>query len=172
MPRPFLTAQWRNLFLATYAVPPALLEKRLPPGLSLDTRDGSAFVSLVAFEFLDTRVLGIPWPGYRNFGELNLRYYLRQGEHRGVAFLREFVPQRLIAWTARLLYNEPYLAAPITTDAAESASEIRMHYSLRFAGRDHHIHVTGAKPPVRPGPDSLEHFFKEHRWGFGVTRSG
>ena len=47
MPRPFLTARWENLFLASYAVPPALLERRLPPGLALDLRDGQAFVSLV-----------------------------------------------------------------------------------------------------------------------------
>lgn len=172
MPRPFLTAKWHNLFLATYAVPPALLEPRLPPGLSLDLRDGTAFVSLVAFEFLDTRVLGVGWPGYRNFGELNLRYYVRQGEERGVVFVREFVPLRFVAWMARLLYNEPYLAAPITATSQETADDIRMHYCLKFAGRDHHIHVTGGKPAHRPGPDSLEHFFKEHRWGFGRTRSG
>jgi uncharacterized protein len=172
MPRPFLTAKWHNLFLATYAVPPALLEKRRPPGLALDLRDGNAFVSLVGFEFLDTRVLGVAWPGYRNFGELNLRYYVRLGEERGVVFIREFVPQRLVAWIARYLYNEPYFAAPITATKESSDSAVKMHYCLHFAGRDHHIHVTGAKPPVRPADDSLEHFFKEHKWGFGVTRGG
>ena len=77
MGSPFLTATWSNLFLASYAVPPTLLEPRLPPGTELDTRDGHAFVSLVAFEFLDTRVRGIAWPGYRNFAELNLRFYVR-----------------------------------------------------------------------------------------------
>ncbi|KPV43387.1 hypothetical protein SE17_44325, partial [Kouleothrix aurantiaca] len=66
MPLPFLSARWSNLFLLTYAVPPELLEHRLAPGLTLDTRDGQAFVSLVAFDFLDTRVLGVPWPGFRN----------------------------------------------------------------------------------------------------------
>jgi uncharacterized protein YqjF (DUF2071 family) len=172
MPRPFLTAKWHNLFLATYAVPPSLLEKRLPPGLELDLRDGNAFVSLVAFQFLQTRVLGIGWPGYRDFGELNLRFYVRQGEERGVVFIREFVPQRLVAWMARLLYNEPYLAAPISAERTESPDEVRMYYCLRFAGRDHHIHVTGGKPAFHPGLDSLEHFFKEHKWGFGTTRSG
>src|SRR5262245_66568512 len=84
--RPFLTARWQNLFLATYAVPPALLEPRLPPGLALDLRDGHAFVSLVAFEFLDTHVWGIGWPGCRNFTELNLRYYVQFGRERGVVF--------------------------------------------------------------------------------------
>jgi len=62
MSKPFLTAKWHNLFLATYPVPPAMLQKRLPPGLALDLRDGNAFVSLVAFQFLRTRVLGIVGP--------------------------------------------------------------------------------------------------------------
>ena len=54
--RPFLTARWSNLFLATYAVPDDVLTPRLPPGFVLDRRDGVAFVSLVAFDFCDTRV--------------------------------------------------------------------------------------------------------------------
>jgi uncharacterized protein YqjF (DUF2071 family) len=170
--RAFLTAEWRNLFLLTYAVPPALLEKHLPPGLSLDMRDGSAFVSLVAFEFLHTRVFGIPWPGYRNFAELNLRFYVRQGEQRGVVFIREFVPQRLVAWMARLLYNEPYLAAPLRATREDSDDEITMDYHLRFGGREQFLSVTGGKPAIRPSEDSTEHFFKEHHWGYGKTRSG
>jgi uncharacterized protein YqjF (DUF2071 family) len=172
MPRPFLTARWHNLFLATYAVPPALLEKRLPPGLTLDLRDGSPFVSLVAFEFLDTRVLGVGWPGYRNFAELNLRFYARHGDERGVVFIREFVPQRLVAWAARTLYNEPYLAAPITAARHESPARLAMTYRLRYAGHEHRIDVTARKPAYRPAEGSLEHFFKEHRWGFGTTRWG
>src|SRR5262245_48416190 len=172
MPRSFLTARWENLFLATYAVPPSLLEKRLPAGLALDTRDGSAFVSLVAFEFLDTRVLGVGWPGYRHFAELNLRFYVRRGADRGVVFVREFVPQRLVAWVARWLYNEPYLAAPISAERDESDDSITMDYRLRYAGREHSVHVEAGKPAFRPADDSAEHFFKEHHWGFGVTRRG
>src|ERR1700759_5170164 len=116
----FLTAQWRHLCLITYAVDPARLLPYLPPGLELDTVDGEAFVSLVAFDFLDTRVLGIPWPGYRNFPEVNLRFYVRRGEERGVVFVRELVPARLIAWLARWLYNEPYAAIPMTSRADET----------------------------------------------------
>jgi uncharacterized protein YqjF (DUF2071 family) len=172
MPRPFLTARWSNLFLATYAVPPALLEKRLPPGLTLDTREGHAFVSLVAFEFVDTRVLGIPWPGYRNFAELNLRFYVRHGAERGVVFVREFVPQRLVAWLARLLYNEPYRSAPLTAERQEDDQTLRMDYRLTYGGRPHHVTVTGCKPPFCPAETSDEHFFKEHHWGYGVTRGG
>src|SRR2546429_431786 len=90
--RPFLTGRWTNLFLASFAVPDELLLRRLPPGLELDRYHGRAFVSLVAFDFLDTRVFAIPWPGYRNFPEVNLRFYVRHGEQRGVVFIRELVP--------------------------------------------------------------------------------
>jgi uncharacterized protein YqjF (DUF2071 family) len=172
MSLPFLTARWCNLFLATYALPPSLLEKRLPPGLELDTRDGSAFVSAVAFQFLDTRVLGVPWPGYRDFAELNLRFYVHQGSQRGVVFIREFVPQRLVAWIARVLYNEPYRAAPLRATIEEGPASITAEYRLEWAGRAHILSVTGRKPAFRPEEQSLEHFFKEHHWGFGTTRRG
>jgi uncharacterized protein YqjF (DUF2071 family) len=172
MARPFLRAKWHNLFLASYAVPAGLLERRLPAGLTLDLRDGQAFVSLVAFEFLDTRVLGVGWPGYRDFAELNLRFYVRHGAERGVVFVREFVPGRLVAWMARWLYNEPYIAAPLTARKTELPDAIHMEYRLRYAGRWHRIEVTGGKPAIQPAADSVEHFFKEHRWGFGVTRGG
>lgn len=169
----FLTATWSNLFLATYAVPPELLERRLPPGLSLDLRDGQAFVSLVAFEFLDTRVGGVAWPGYRNFAELNLRFYVRCGDQRGVVFVREFVPQRLVAWLARALYNEPYVAAPLIAKRADEVRGVHgMTYQLRWAGRVHTLSVTAGAEPFTPAEDSVEAFFKEHRWGFGVTRGG
>jgi uncharacterized protein len=171
-PWPFLTARWTNVFLATYAVPPALLTPRLPPGLELDTRDGQAFASLVCFDFQDTRVLGIPWPSFRNFPELNLRFYVRRGEERGVVFVREFVPQTFVAWMARTLYNEPYLATAMTSSVVDEPESIRVEHRLTFAGRTHTMRVVGAKPAVLPGPDTVEAFFKEHHWGYGKTRGG
>ncbi len=169
---PFLTARWSNLCLLTYAVPPALLRPRLPAGLELDMRDGQAFVSLVAFEFLDTRVLGVPWPGYRNFAEINLRFYVRHGSQRGVVFIREFVPQRLVAWLARILYNEPYRATPLTSHSHEEPERLTAEYRLTWEGRTYTVAVTGSKPARAVAETSNEHFFKEHHWGFGTTRRG
>jgi uncharacterized protein YqjF (DUF2071 family) len=170
--RPFLTARWTNLILATYAVPQELLRPRLPPGLDLDLREGQAFISLVAFDFHDTRVLGVPWPGYRNFPEINLRFYVRHGDERGVVFIRELVPKRLVAWLARLLYNEPYLAAPMTSVVREDAASLTVEHRLTFGGRAHTLTATGRKPAIRPDAASVEHFFKEHRWGFNTARDG
>ena len=170
--RPVLTARWSNLAILTYETPPALLEPHLPAGLALDTRGGTAFASLVAFDFLDTRVLGVPWPGFRDFPELNLRFYVKQGSRRGVVFIREFVPRLLVSWLARALYHEPYLVAPIDSRVDEGGAAVTTVRCLRWHGRDHRIEVTGDRPAGQPSEDSDEHFFKEHSWGYGTSRRG
>lgn len=182
-----------------------------PPGPGAQ-RTPSAFVSLVAFEFQRCRVLGVPWPGHTHFAEINLRFYVRTGGHagardartprphtpahqRGVVFIREFVPRPLIAWTARKFYNEPYIAAPVTSRISQDTRSITAEYELAFppsrseraGGRatgaragtpspgapatptpTHTLRITGRKPAVRPGPTTVEHWFKEHSWGFGM----
>ena len=172
MKLPFLTGEWRNLFLATYTVPPSLLKPYLPSGLDLDTRDGDAFVSLVAFQFVNTRVVGVPWPTYRNFPELNLRFYVRHGDDRGIVFVREIVAQRLVAWIARTIYNEKFRVAPLTSHCGEDEQSRTMEYRLAWDGCDQVLRVAGRKPAYLPDSKSDEHFFKEHRWGYGRTRRG
>jgi uncharacterized protein YqjF (DUF2071 family) len=172
MPRAFLTARWCHLILANYPVPDALLSPLLPPGVELDRRDGSAFVSLVGFQFLDTRVIGVGWPTFRHFPEWNLRFYVRHHGRRGVCFVREFVPQRFVAWVARTFYNEPYHAARMSMNIDDQPDSLTAAYTVEFGGKVHSLTATGSKPAVRPGPDGAEHFFKEHSWGYGRTRRG
>jgi hypothetical protein len=171
-PMAFLTARWSNLCLFTWPVPAELLMRYLPRGLELDLHDGQPHVSLVAFDFLDTRVLDIPWPGYTEFPEINLRFYVRHGEDRGVIFIREFVPLRLVVFIAGAIYNEPYRVMPMQSRVAESADQITIRHELTFAGRTNRLSVTGKKPFTYPSQDSIEHHFKEHQWGFGATRGG
>lgn len=170
--RAFLTARWHNLILANYAVPEDLLRPRLPPECELDRRDGRCWASLVAFQFLDTRVLGIGWPGFRNFPEWNLRFYVTHRGQRGVSFVREFVPSWLVASTARVLYNEPYRSARMTMDVRDEPDRQAAAYTVRWAGRVHSLRAAGRQPAIHPAPDSTEHFFKEHSWGFGISRRG
>ena len=162
--RPFLRARWIDLLLVTYEVPDALVAPHLPAGLELDRWDGRALVSLVAFDFIDTRVWGMAWPGFVRFPELNLRFYVRDGQRRGVCFLREYVPSRFVSWLARTLYNEPYLGVPYRKDGAAHVATI--------GGREHRIAWTATGEPITPPRTSLAHFLKEHEWGFGATRSG
>lgn len=170
--RRFLTARWTNLVLANFPVSDELATPLLPPGTVLDRFEGSAYVSLVAFEFFDTRVLGCAWPGYRNFLEWNLRVYAQWDGRRGVVFVREFVPPRLVAWAARHLYNEPYLAAPMSHDVTLGHGLRTAEYRLSFGGREHRMRAAGDATPIVPVESSAEHFFKEQAWGYGRTRGG
>jgi uncharacterized protein len=168
----FLTARWEHLLNITWRVDPALLLPHVPPGVSLDVQDGQAFVSLVAFDFMDTRVLGVPWPGYRDFPELNLRFYVKRGEERGVVFLREFVPKRMIASIAQATYNEPYTYAAMTSSFSEDEALARFKMTIDYGGKQHRIEASATGPLWTPGEDSVEHYFKEHKWGFGTTKRG
>jgi len=149
-----------------------MLEPLLPPGLTLDERDGKCFVSLVAFDFLDTRVLGLRLPRHVNFPEVNLRFYVREGERRGVCFIREFVPRRAISLTARVVYNEPYSWARMESRVEQAADGVGVFHRFQRGKAVGTMTVGGRGPAVVPGNDSVEHFFKEHTWGFGKGRRG
>ena len=168
----FLTAHWRYVCLLTYACPPELLVSRCPPGTELELVDGQAHVSLVALDFLQTRVLGVSWPGFRNFPEINLRFYVRAGDRRGVVFIREYVPSPFVAWFARSLYNEPYRAAPMASRVVEGRGALLVKHELRVDESRNTLRVLADNTSRMPSPDSLEHRFKEHQWGFGKDRNG
>src|SRR5437868_2760259 len=98
---PFLTAAWRNLLMLNFAVDAAALEPLVPAGTVLDDFHGQHFVSIVGFQFLDSRIRGIPTLCHGAFDEVNLRFYVKrevEGElRRGVVFIRELVARRIVA---------------------------------------------------------------------------
>jgi uncharacterized protein len=167
MPRPFLTAQWRNLVLANYPVDESSLRSMLPSTLEPDRFNGRCWVSLVGFQFRRTRVFGVGWPGHRDFPEWNLRAYVRQGDRRGVIFIREFVPRRLVALIARVVYNEPYRTTPIS-----DRIEDRIGYRVRAGGRWHELSVRPTDRSKEPVPGSETEFFTDQKWGYGLSRRG
>lgn len=177
--RPFLTAQWRNLIMFNYAVDAAILSPFVPRGTLLDAWNGTTYMSLVAFLFDDTRVLGVPIPWHRTFEEVNLRFYVRReppGEvRRGVTFIREIVPRLAIAATARMLYNEPYRAHHMQHDFGALRPD-GMPNTLVYGWRDRGGWNTVRADPRGEGRQaaggSLEEFITEHYWGYTRQRNG
>lgn len=170
----FLKAHWRDLIIASYAVDEAILMKRLPPGLELDLFEGKAVCSLVGFGFHQTRVMGVRWPGYVNFPEINLRFYVRErdGDRRGVVFIRELVRSRFVAGVARGIYNEPYVQARITERIEDDADTRRVCYEFQYNRGSGRMEVEVDSVSTIPPENSTEHWFKEHQWGYGVSRRG
>jgi uncharacterized protein YqjF (DUF2071 family) len=174
--RSFLTARWEWLVMLNYAVDPAILAGRVPPGTELDTWNGNCLVSMVGFLFLDTRLLGLPVPFHRRFEEVNLRFYVRRatgGElRRGVVFVKEIVPMPAIAWTARLAYNENYVALPMAHHLDVSGPEKTVAYTWQYAGQTNRLALRTHGPAYLPEPDSQESFISEHYFGYARQRDG
>jgi len=104
----FLTAKWENLIMANYVINPRILEPYLPSGTQLDFFENNCYISLVGFMFKNTKVLGLKMPYHINFEEVNLRFYVKNNDKRGVVFIKEIVPKPLITFIANSLYNEHY----------------------------------------------------------------
>jgi uncharacterized protein len=176
--RPFLRAEWRHVAMLNYVVDAECLSQFVPSGTELDLWQGRAYVSAVGFLFRDTTVLGLPIPFHRDFEEVNLRFYVRrrasEGWRRGVVFVREIVPRAAIAFTARVLYNEKYVALPMghRLGGPDSSCARSVAYHWRFGGRDLGLEVTIAGTPVPPAAGSEEEFVIEHYWGYTAQRDG
>ncbi len=173
----FLSAEWRNLLLVTYAMDPQLLTPYLPPNVELDTIDGQAFASLVAFEFKETRLRGFKIPFHVNFPEVNLRFYVKRKEgnqkKRGVVFIRELVPKPAISIVANALYNERYRTRLMGFERDKHRGRDRFNYRIFAGGHWQKIRFSVCEIQNElPAADSLEHFFKEHDRGFGVSHRG
>lgn len=172
--RKFLSAFWKDLIMANYEIEPAVLEEFVPKGTSLDFHGGKCFVSLVAFMFLDTRVLRIPVPFHINFEEVNLRFYVKRETEsetrRGVVFVKEIVPRFAIATIARVLYGEPYEAWRMS----HAKTEKDLSYSWRKGDCANCIKVEIGENSGVPEENSHGEFIIEHYWGYtkrGASRT-
>lgn len=177
-PAVFLTAQWLHLVLLNYEIEPAVLAPLVPRGTELDAFEGRTMVSLVGFTFADTRVCRVPIPLHRTFEEVNLRFYVRRlsetGElRRGVVFIRELVPRHAIAAVARWLYNEPYLAVPMSRQtelAAERGGNVSYRWRFRGTAMRLSAEAHGPSAPLMKGSEA--EFITEHYWGYTRQRDG
>ena len=176
--RAFLTAEWRYLAMLTFEVMPSLLRPFIPRGTELDSHDGRALISLVGFRFLRTRVLGVRIPFHQNFDEVNLRLYVRREAgrevRRGVSFVREIVPRRLVAFVARLVFNEPYVALRMRSEVPTvgGAAPGRIRYAWKGLGDWQHLGLTATGSPKAPEEPSEMSFVTDHHWGYSRQRDG
>ncbi len=152
--------------MANYEIEPDLLNGFVPRGTELDFQDGKCFASLVAFKFLDTKVLGVPIPFHINFEEINLRFYVRretaEETKRGVVFIKEIVPRRTIAFVARAFYGEPYE----TWKTSHAQSELKLSYFWSKAECENQIAVEIGENLGVPKENSHGEFIIEHYWGY------
>ena len=166
----FLSAEWRHLVMANYALSPRILQPYLPYKTELDFYDGKCYVSLVGFRFLKVKIRGFSIPFHVNFPEVNLRFYTRYKENgvwkRGVVFISEIVPKPAIAFVANYLYGEKYATALMKSAVETANGQITVQHQWKWNGRWNSMQVEAAQVPVVMAEGSQEEFITEHYWGY------
>lgn len=167
--RTFLDAQWRKLVMVNYAVAPEVLKPYVPYDTELDLWNGTCYVSVVGFMFVDTKMLKMRIPFHINFEEINLRFYVKYrhtaGEKRGVVFIKEIVPRAAITIVANTLYDENYETMPTRHSWVEGEDSLTVSYGWK-KGAWNNLTVVADKNPVDLVVGSEEEFITEHFWGY------
>ncbi len=170
MPDIFLKASWENIIMANYSVNPELLKPYLPKGVELDYYNNKTYISLVGFMFNDTSLFNIPIPFIGNFEEINLRFYVKRIEgdtvKRGVVFINETVPYKAVAWLAKKLYKEHYIAIP-TKNSIEIIKNIKkVKYSWKMKQKWNKLEVNTYTEKEAMASESMEEYIFEHYYGY------
>jgi uncharacterized protein len=166
----FLKANWENIIMANYEISPEILKPYLPKGVELDLYEGKAYVSLVGFMFKNTKIFNVPIPYLGTFEEINLRFYVKRTEadkiKRGVVFINETVPYKLVAWAANKLYKEHYIAIPTRHKISvnEISKQIQYQWFNNNAWNNIDLSASTVFEAMRRG--SMEHFIYEHYYGY------
>jgi uncharacterized protein len=129
---PWLWSQhWLDLFFAHWPVAVGDLRPHVPAPLDIDTWDGSAWVSLVAFRLERVRRRWLPSVGFlTNSLELNLRTYVRYHGEPAICFLSLHAGKPLLVRLARW-------ATPLSYEFA------RMSYGWHGGAAAFHAHSAG-----------------------------
>lgn len=170
--RPWLLKmRWHDLAFLHWPVDARRLREHIPPGLELETFDGTAWLGVVPFRMSQVGPrLVPPIPGVHAFPELNLRTYVTTGGKPGVWFFSLDVTKRLAVWAARTFFHLPYFRA-----------------SMQFERRGETIHYASERGPERLGftgryrpigevyhstPGSLESWLTERYCLYAANRRG
>jgi hypothetical protein len=169
-----LTATARNRIVASYAVKPERVAPMLPAGLTPDTYDGQAYVSLVGVELVKVRVFGLVGPGFRRVPAVELQVVVQESEaaRRGTLTVQAYVPRRLVAWAARGLYGEAVDVASMQPVWREQEDRREVTYRFDRAGREQRLRAVGDTPPETPGENGVAFFLMDRNWRFGMGGDG
>jgi len=166
----FLKANWENIIMVNYEIAPDILMPYLPKGVELDLYQGKCYVSLVGFMFKDTKLFNIPIPRLGTFEEINLRFYVTRKDggiiKRGVVFVNETIPYKIVAWMANTLYKEHYTVVPTKHTISKDSNHQKIRFDWQLHKKWYSIYIENNLSSQPMQEDSLEKFIYEHYYGY------
>jgi hypothetical protein len=149
--------RWEHLLFAHWRVDPSAVARKIPRGLSLDLREGSAWIAVTPFVVTRLRLRGLPpIPGTSRFPELNVRTYVTAEDKPGVWFFSLDAGSSLAAFFARRLYHLPYFAARMSVVAKSGAISYRCERGDPGKGAEFLADYEPVGEVFRAAPGSLE----------------
>jgi uncharacterized protein YqjF (DUF2071 family) len=130
---PVMGQRWHRLTFLHWQFEPAVVQRLLPRGLTVEPRDGAAWVGLVPFMMQVTMpgVGIVPWAS--RFCETNVRTYVTDGAGRSGIWFFSLDAARLGAVVvARTTYRLPYFWSAMSLDLQPPI--IRYHCRRRWPG--------------------------------------
>ena len=156
----FAEQSWIHILFLHWPVTPEALKPFIPEALTIDTFNGSAWVSIVAFHSQDSKLrLSPKWTSLDPVTQINVRTYVKQKESRekGVYFFTLHVKHLTAAIGAKTLFHLPFRYAQ--TKMQEQTNN-KIHVSAKDAGKQ--LFSATYRPNLNQQSDSLlGHFLAE-----------
>jgi len=183
-PRTVMVQRWSSIVWAHWPVDPDRVAAVLPPGLTPETYDGSAWVGLVPFLMSDLRLPGVlsgvtPMAGVTSFGEVNVRTYVRGPDGRSGVWFATLDADRLVAVAvARVALGLPYRHATTRLTVTPDGGSERLTWTStrRRDGVRAELQVAPDSVRPRPAAPGLEQFVVEryslYSWWYGRLLRG
>lgn len=171
--RAVLRQTWAELASFHWSYDPDAVQRLLPPGVTVDTFEGRAWVGLIPFEMQGVRIGPLPRTPYLgDFVEINVRTYVvdRLGR-RAVWFFSLDVPRAAVVLTARTLFALPYCWAAARHECSDGRHRYvsRRRWPRRSAGSVTDIGFTVGELIEPHDVTDFEHFVSA-RWALLTTR--
>lgn len=130
--------EWNRALFLHWQVDKDSLASLVPNDLTIDTYEGKAWVSLVAFSMNKVRPRNLPTVSFlSDFDEINLRTYVQFKKKQGVYFLSIEAASKSACKVANFLSELPYRHSNIKrTDASfqsfnpQSNDQLQLHFKI------------------------------------------
>jgi uncharacterized protein YqjF (DUF2071 family) len=171
-----MAQRWDDLLFAHWPVDPEQLRPMIPEGLTLDCRDGTAWISITPFRLEGLRARGLPpIPWISTFPELNCRTYVTRNRKAGVFFFSLDAARTAAVIGARAAFHLPYFRAAMratrTRDGAIDYRSRRMR-SDRPAEFQALYRPVPRTSPLPANPGTIDHWLAERYCLYATDRGG
>jgi uncharacterized protein YqjF (DUF2071 family) len=154
--------RWAELAFLHWPIPVSAVRGLVPPALTIDTFDGTAWVGLVPFTVTGARAMLMPpLPWVSDFHEVNVRTYVHlDGSEPGVWFFSLDASNPVVVAAARALFHLPYAHARMEMEVDAAGVEFRSkRVSAASAACALRYEPEGTATPAAVG--TREHFLAE-----------